>query len=246
MQRPVRPAGVKQPHHFSAARRRQLGSGQLTRRPIVGRLINPRRSAVNFNPPVTLIWRLTLGRLCRRSMMKSWPFGFSPMARSIAAESRSLSAEARSGLRKSEASSWPRQVCSVPVQVMRTRLQDFAEVVGHRRDEAELAAGLGDADVAGRAAGVVVEVGQRELLGEPRAQQRQRHILVDAAFADVAHRHHLDQRQRHALAVRPLHQRGDFVLVQVLQRHRVDLDAQGPRRAPPRCRPAPCRDRPSG
>jgi len=26
------------------------------------------------------MWRLTLGRLCRRSMMKSWPFGFSPMA----------------------------------------------------------------------------------------------------------------------------------------------------------------------
>ena len=58
-----------------------------------------------FQPPVTLMWRLTLGRLWRRSMMKSWPFGFRPMARSIAAESRSLSAEARSGLRKSEASS---------------------------------------------------------------------------------------------------------------------------------------------
>ena len=105
----------------------------------------------------------------------------------------------------------------------------FAEVVGHRRDEAELAAGLGDADIAGRAAGVVGEVGQRELLGEPRAQQRQRHILVDAAFADVAHRHHLDQRQCHALAVRPLHQRGDFFLVQILQRHRVDLDGEARR-----------------
>src|SRR5260370_32208366 len=59
-------------------------------------------------PPVTLICRLTLGRLCRRSMMKSWPFGFRPMALSIAELSRSLSTEARSGLRKSEASSWPR------------------------------------------------------------------------------------------------------------------------------------------
>src|ERR1700748_786508 len=76
------------------------------------------------HPPVTLIWRLTLGRLCLRSMMKSWPLGFRPMARSIAALSRSLSDEARSGLRRSEASSWPRQVCSVPVQVIRTRLQD--------------------------------------------------------------------------------------------------------------------------
>ncbi len=44
------------------------------------------------------------------------------------AESSSLSAEARSGLRKSEASSWPRQVCSVPVQVMRTRLQDLQKL----------------------------------------------------------------------------------------------------------------------
>ena len=79
----------------------------------------------------------------------------------------------------------------------------LAEIMGHRRDEAELAAGLADADVARRTAGVVVEVGQRVLLGEPRAKQRQRHVLVDAAFADVAHRHHLDQRQRHALAVRP-------------------------------------------
>ena len=72
------------------------------------------------------MWRLTLGRLCRRSMMKSWPFGFSPMARSIVADSRSSSAEARNGLRKSEASSCPRQVCSVPVQVILTRAEDFA------------------------------------------------------------------------------------------------------------------------
>ncbi len=95
--------------------------------------------------------------------------------------------------------------------------------MGHRRDEAELAAGLGDPDIAGRAAGILVEVGQRILLGEARAQQRQRHVLVDPAFADIAHRHHFDQGQRHALAVRPLHQRGDFLLVHVLQRHRVDL-----------------------
>src|SRR3954466_13724060 len=81
-------------------------------------------SAPKFQPPVTLMWRLTLGRLWRRPMMKAWPFGFRPMARSIAADNRSLSAEALKALRKSEASSWPRQVCSVPVQVIRTRLQD--------------------------------------------------------------------------------------------------------------------------
>src|SRR5882724_7876212 len=37
----------------------------------------------------------------------------------------------------------------------------LAEIVGHRRDEAELAAGLSYPDIAGRAAGVVVEIGQR-------------------------------------------------------------------------------------
>ncbi len=102
----------------------------------------------------------------------------------------------------------------------------LAEIMGHRRDEAELAAGLADANVARGAAGIVVEVGQGVLLGEAGANQRQRHILVDPSFADVAHRHHLDQGQRHVLAVRPFHQRGDFVLVQVLQRHRVDLDGE--------------------
>src|SRR4051794_10833031 len=47
----------------------------------------------------------------------------------------------------------------------------LAEIMGHRRDKAELAAGLADADVTGRAAGIVVEVGQRVVLGEPRPQQ---------------------------------------------------------------------------
>ena len=100
----------------------------------------------------------------------------------------------------------------------------LAEIMRHRRDEAELAAGLGNADVAGWAAGIVVEVGQRVVLGEAGTQKRQRYILIDPAFTDVAHRHHFDQRQRHAFAVRPFHQRGDFFLVHVLERHRVDLD----------------------
>src|SRR3978361_1808882 len=88
-------------------------------------------SGTESQPPVTLMWRLTLGRLCLRSMMKSWPLGFRPMARSIAVASRPSSAEARSGLRRSEASSWPRQVCSVPVQVIRTRLQDSQKLWGN-------------------------------------------------------------------------------------------------------------------
>ena len=86
------------------------------------------------------------------------------MARSIAAAEQFVVGGCPQRLAQMEASSWPRQVCSVPVQVIRTRLQDFAEIMRHRRDEAELAAGFADADVARRAAGLIVEVGQGVLL----------------------------------------------------------------------------------
>ena len=92
------------------------------------------------------------------------------------------------------------------MQVTRTRLQDFAEIVGQRRDEAEPAAGLGDAHIARRSAGAIVELLERESFGEAGAHHRQRQILVEAAFADLAERHHLDQRQVHAAAMRPFDQ----------------------------------------
>ena len=117
----------------------------------------------------------------------------------------------------------------MPVQVMRTRLQDFAEIMGHRRDEAEPAAGLLDAHIARRAAGAVVDVLERVALGEPRAHHRQRQILVEPVFADVAERHHLDDGQVHAAAVRPFDQVGEFVLVDALERDRVDLDLEAGR-----------------
>ena len=63
-------------------------------------------------------------------------------------------------------------------------------------------------------------------LGEPRAHERERQILIEAAFADFAERHHLDQRQIHAAAVRPLDQLRKFVIVDALERDRVDLDFQ--------------------
>ena len=56
----------------------------------------------------------------------------------------------------------------------------FAEIMGHRRDEAEPAAGLLHAHIAGRAAGAVVEVLERVARRQPRPHQRQRQILVDA------------------------------------------------------------------
>jgi Transposase, Mutator family len=42
------------------------------------------RKPVDY-PPVTLIWRAIAGRRWRRSMMKSWPLGFRPIASSMAA-----------------------------------------------------------------------------------------------------------------------------------------------------------------
>ena len=62
------------------------------------------------HPPVTLIWRATAGRLWRRSMMKSWPFGLRPIASPIAATSASSPSDWRKGVRKSAASSWPRHI----------------------------------------------------------------------------------------------------------------------------------------
>ena len=58
----------------------------------------------------------------------------------------------------------------------------FAEIVRQRRDEAEPAAGLGDAHIAGRAAGAVVDVLQRVALGKPRAHHRERQVLVEPAL----------------------------------------------------------------
>lgn len=62
------------------------------------------------HPPVTLICRATAGRLCVRSMMKSWPLGLRVMASSMAAWRRASSSVARSAARRSAASFWPRHM----------------------------------------------------------------------------------------------------------------------------------------
>ena len=61
-------------------------------------------------PPVTLIWRETAGAVRRRSITKSWPFGFRVIASRIASSSRPSSSLARKGARRSAASSWPRHI----------------------------------------------------------------------------------------------------------------------------------------
>jgi len=65
----------------------------------------PRCRSRGHQPPVTLMWRATAGRFARRSMTKSWPFGFSSIASSMAALSAASEGPARSGSRRSTASS---------------------------------------------------------------------------------------------------------------------------------------------
>ena len=84
-------------------------------------------------------------------------------------------------------------------------------------------------DITRRPAGAVVEIFECKAFGKPRAHERERQILVEAAFADLAERHHLDQREIHAAAVRPFDQIGEFVLVHALERDRVDLDLEAGR-----------------
>src|SRR3546814_641755 len=79
----------------------------------------------------------------------------------------------------------------------------FTEVVGQRRDEAEAAAGLLHAHIARRAAGAVVDLLQRPLLGELGAQHGERPVLVDPLLADLAHRHDLDEGEVVALVAAP-------------------------------------------
>lgn len=69
----------------------------------------PTRHVMN-QPPVTLICRDTDGRLVRRSITKSWPFGLRLIASSTASATNSLPSEARSFSRKSAASSLPRHM----------------------------------------------------------------------------------------------------------------------------------------
>src|SRR5205085_3841475 len=77
----------------------------------------------------------------------------------------------------------------------------------------------------GGPAGAIVDLLQRELLGKSRPHYRQREILIKPAFADIAERHHLDDGEIHVAPMRPTHELGKLVLVNALERDRVDLDA---------------------
>ncbi len=65
------------------------------------------------------------------------------------------------------------------------------------------------------------------MLGQAVAQRGERQILIEPVVAaDLAHRHHLDQRHLEASAGAPPHQIGDLVVVDAAKRHDVDLDPQ--------------------
>jgi hypothetical protein len=83
--------------------------------------------------------------------------------------------------------------------------------------------------ITGRAAGAERDILERELFGQVAPEQRQRHVLVGAVLVDLAHRHGLDHRHVHALAMCPFEHFGDLGIVEALERHGVDLDLQARR-----------------
>ena len=83
---------------------------------------------------------------------------------------------------------------SWPVQVSRTRLQLSQKLCVSGVMKPIRPLGLGDADVAGRAAGALGGVGQRPAGLELAAQVRERPVLVEPVLvAEVAHGHDLDE-----------------------------------------------------
>src|SRR5687768_16000224 len=102
----------------------------------------------------------------------------------------------------------------------------LAEIVSHRGDKAEPAAGLGDLDVTRRTARAVRNVPNGPAVHESRAYDGQRQILVRAVAVDLAERHRLDERQVVAAAMREADEVVELVLVDPLECHRVELDGE--------------------
>src|SRR5579871_1638121 len=103
-------------------RRGGLGKAALAPPGDVGQAAEHQDARHGGQPPVVDMKRETAG-CAPRSMWKSWPLGLASTAARIAASSAASSAPERITARRSLASSRPRQVCNVPVQVSLTRLQ---------------------------------------------------------------------------------------------------------------------------
>src|SRR3982750_4795151 len=115
---------------------------------------------------------LTLGRSWRRALVKSGPLGFGPIGGAVAAavddEVVALGLEPNGAVdrirkqrivvRCTQRFAQIGGILVAEAGVQRSRASDahaiegFAEIMSHRGDKAELAAGLGDADIARRPA----------------------------------------------------------------------------------------------
>src|SRR6516164_865971 len=105
----------------------------------------------------------------------------------------------------------------------------FTEIVRKRRDETKAPAGLGDRDIARRAAGAVIDIVERKAFRKASADDRKRKVLLEPSLSDIAERHDLDQRELHATAMRPSNEGGKLVLVDPLEGDGVDLDLEASR-----------------
>src|SRR5215471_2407509 len=95
-----------------------------------------------------------------------------------------------------------------------------------RGDKTQAAPSFLNLHVTGRSSRAVINFVERISLGKLRTHDRQRQILVETRFIDIAERHDLDYRQSHAAAVRPFEQACDLTLVHAFERYGIDLYSQ--------------------
>src|SRR5262245_36425851 len=100
----------------------------------------------------------------------------------------------------------------------------FAEIVRQRCDKTETSAGFLYMHVARGTSRAIVNVFECKPLCQSCSHNRQRQILVETRFINVAERHDLDYGEIHASSVSPLDQTDDFIFVYALQGDRIDLD----------------------
>ena len=137
-------------------------------------------------------------------MTKSWPLGLRAIAARMAAIKRLV------GLRAAQRLAQVRRVLLAEAHVERAGAGDadpvaaFAEIMGQRRDEAEPAAGLLDVEIARGAAGGVGRGRQRQASVRGRARSSVSGMYWSARSLSIAaERHHLDEGEVEAAAVRP-------------------------------------------
>ena len=90
--------------------------------------------------------------------------------------------------------------------------------MSQRGDESDSLIGFSKFHVAGRTAGALQHVDDRELLFQLCSDFGQRPVLTEAVFvADITHRHDLNERQLHSARPAEIQERVDLVLIEALQ-----------------------------